>query len=585
MTVATQGTEKTPVLIVGGGPTGLLASLLLSRLQVDHILVERRQAPQPAPAAHVVNTRTMEILRAVGLNTGEFYALDRHRDARFISWVSSPRDKAMGQLSLQGDTESADDLRRLSERAAASPEHITNISQNLFEEALLSHAVNMDHQDIRLGHSWQGFVNGDTHRVQVTDPDGTPYEVTADYVLAADGASSGIARALGVDKSGPTSLATFLNLSCEVDLTQIVAEQQSLLYWCLSPETPGILIVHDPKSLTVYMRPVFEPYETAEDYSDERCETLIKEIFGSDVPVRITYKGVWNMSAQVAERFAVDNVFLVGDAAHRFPPTGGLGLNSGAGDIHNLVWKLAAVLKHNAPSYLLSSYEAERKPVAERNCATSVNNFLKMKEVTDTLGLDADKAHLPAMLRASPFARWLPSSLIDWLLKLLSRPALRKLQTAMSNTSDGEMQRQRLQKSIDNQAEHFDMLGAELGYIYSEGCAVDPSSSATPTSTTRDYTPTSGAGARLPHISLEENGTIKSSLDLVSYDGFRLFTNGTASNPPNTSWTQGLPCQTVNLEDFNNHTTAAAAFDLEPGSWVLVRPDGHVATRSSPTLT
>jgi 2,4-dichlorophenol 6-monooxygenase len=585
VTVATQGTEKTPVLIVGGGPTGLLASLLLSQLQVDHILIEQRQAPQPAPAAHVINTRTMEILRAAGINTEEFYALDRHSDARFISWVSSPRDKAMGKFSLQGDLENAEDLRRLSERAAASPEHITNISQNLFEEALLSHAVSMDHQDIRLGHSWQGFVNGDTHRVQVMDPDGTPYEVTADYVLAADGASSGIARTLGVAKSGPTSLATFLNLSCEVDLTQIVAEQQSLLYWCLSPETPGILIVHDPKSLTVYMRPVFEPYETAEDYSDERCETLIKEIFGSDVPVRITYKGVWNMSAQVADRFAVDNVFLVGDAAHRFPPTGGLGLNSGAGDIHNLAWKLAAVLKHNAPSYLLSSYEAERKPVAERNCATSVNNFLKMKEVTDTLGLDADKAHLPAMLRASPFVRWLPFAIADRLLKLLSRPALRRLQTAMSNSTDGETLRKRLQKAIDNQAEHFDMLGAELGYTYAQGCAVDESASATPQSTTRDYTPTSGVGARLPHIFLEDESTTRSSLDVLSYDSFSLFTNGPADSPPNPSWTFGLPCQAVNLEDFTNHTTAAAAFDLEPGGWVLVRPDGHVATRSSPSIT
>ncbi len=585
MTTAPRSTEKTPILIVGGGPTGLLASILLSRLQIDHILLEQRQTPQPAPAAHVINTRTMEILRAAGLNTEAFYSLNRHSDANFVSWVGTPRDPAIGKFSLFGNPDSVDDQRRLAARMAASPEHITNISQNQFEEALLKQATMFEHQSIRFGHSWQEFIDGDTHRARVTAQNGTVYEITADFVLAADGASSTIARALGISKSGPASLATFLNLSCEVDLTQIASEKQSLLYWCLNPDTPGVLIVHDPKSLTVYMRPVHEPYETAEDYTDERCETLAKEIFGHEIPVRITYKGVWNMSAQVADKFSLDNVFLVGDAAHRFPPTGGLGLNSGAGDIHNLVWKLAAVLKRQAPPDLLASYEAERQPVAERNCATSVNNFQKMGEVVEAMGLDMTKAHIPAMLKSSALLNWLPVSATNRILKAVTTPARRAIAAAMAPTANGKMRRQKVQTAIDNQAEHFDMLGAELGYIYSEGCAVDQSSNATPTSTARDYTPTSGAGARLPHISLEEDGTIRSSLDLVSYEGFRLISNGTASNPPNTSWTQGLPCQTVNLEDFNNHATAAAAFGLEPGAWILVRPDGHVATRSTPTLT
>ncbi len=580
MTGAARLTEKTPVLIVGGGPAGLLASLFLSRLEVDHILIEKRNTPQPAPAAHVVNTRTMEILRAAGLNTQEFYSLDRHPDAQFVSWVSSPRDRAIGKFSLQGDLECAEDQRRLAARTAASPEHITNISQTLFEEALLDKAARPNHQDIRFGHSWQGFIDGDTHRVHVTDPNGDSYEVIADYVLAADGASSGIAKALGIAKSGPASLATFLNLSCEVDVTQLVAEKQSLLFWCLNPATPGTLIVHDPKALSVYMRPIYEPYETTKDYTDERCTNLAHEIFGEDTPLRITYKGVWNMSAQVADRFSRDNVFLIGDSAHRFPPTGGLGLNSGAGDVHNLVWKLAAVLNNTAPAGLLSSYEAERKPVAERNCSTSVNNFQKMRQVTDALGLDIDKAHLPAQFQSSPFLRWLPSGVVKHLMKLLRRPALQTLNAAMSNSPDGAERREKIQAAIDDQAEHFDMLGAELGYIYSEGCAVDENAGETPESTTRDYVPTSGAGARLPHIALEAEDTTRSSLDLVSYERFSLFTNGTANSPPCSSWTFGLPCQTIDLQTFKNRDAAASAFALQPGDWILVRPDGHVATRS-----
>lgn len=320
--------QHTPVLTVGAGPAGLFASILLSRLDIDHIIVERRTGPQPAPAAHVINTRTMEILRCAGFNTADFYALNKHADAEFVSWVTGPRDKAIGKFSF------VEDEKRQAKRFAASPEHVTNISQNLFERALSDLIAD---QVIRYDHSWQEFVEGDTHRVRVLDEKGTAYEVTADFVLAADGAASGIARSLGITKIGPESLATFLNISCEVDLTELAAQQRSLLYWCLSPHTPGILIVHDPKRLTVYMRPVFEPFESIADYDDARCEALLKELFRPDVAVKVSFKGIWQMTAQVAERFSSDKVFLIGDSAHRFPPTGGLGLNSGAGDVHNLV--------------------------------------------------------------------------------------------------------------------------------------------------------------------------------------------------------------------------------------------------------
>ena len=73
----------------------------------------------------------------------------------------------------------------------------------------------------------------------------------------------------------------------------------------------------------------------------------------------------------------------------------------------------------------------------------------------------------------------------------------------------------------------------------------------------------------------------RSSLDIVTYDQFTLFTNGAAVNPPNASWMFGLPSQTINLESYDNRGAISEAFDLGPGGWVLVRPDGHVATRSS----
>jgi len=563
-------TQHTSVLVIGGGPAGLLASILLARFDIDHIVIERRTGPQPAPAAHVINTRTMEILRAAGINTADFYDLNKHADAEFVSWVPGPRDKAIGKFSFMGDED------RLAKRFAASPEHVTNISQNLFERALRDLTAD---SVVRYGHSWQEFVEGDTHQARVLDDKGNAYEITADFVLAADGAGSAIARALKIAKLGPESLATFLNISCEVDLTALAAEQHSLLYWCLSPHTPGILIVHDPKRLTVYMRPIFEPFESIDDYDDARCEALLKELFGPDVPVKVSFKGIWQMTAQVAERFSSDNVFLIGDSAHRFPPTGGLGLNSGAGDVHNLVWKIAACLKHQAPTELLASYEAERKPVAQFYCDTSARNFQKMTEVTDVLGLDASQAHIPARLRSSLLLRLLPKSFVDRLLRLLTRPVVRKVQAAYADTSAGAALRSRVQSAIDNQAEHFDMLGAELGYVYRQGCAVDEQAQNTPENTVRDYTPVAAAGARLPHLEIDHEGRRLSTLDLVTYDGYTLFVNGPTDFVPSPAATFGLPCTTFDIQDSGSADALAAAFKLQPGNWILVRPDAHVASR------
>ncbi|CAA0082195.1 2,4-dichlorophenol 6-monooxygenase [Halioglobus japonicus] len=562
--------QHTSVLIVGGGPAGLLTSILLSRLEIDHTLIERRSGPQPAPAAHVINTRTMEILRCAGINTADFYALNKHDEAEFVSWVTGPRNKAIGKFPFMGDEE------RQTKRFAASPEHITNISQNLFERALGERTAD---QVVRYGHSWQEFIEGDTHRARVLDEKGDAYEITADFILAADGAASGIARSLGITKIRQEALATFLNISCEVDLSALAAQQHSLLYWCLSPNTPGILIVHDPKRLTVYMRPVFEPFESIDDYDDERCEAILRELFGPDVPVKVAFKGTWQMTAQVAERFSSDNVFLIGDSAHRFPPTGGLGLNSGAGDVHNLIWKIAAHLQHGAPAELLASYEAERKPVAQHYCDTSTQNFQKMTEVTDVLGLDAGKAHIPARLRSSLLFRFLPKPLVDAVLQRLTRPVVRKVQAAYADTPAGDALRRRVQSAIDNQAEHFDMLGAELGYVYRQGCAVDEQARSTPENTVRDYTPTAAAGARLPHVEIAQQGKTLSTLDLVTYGAYTLFVNGPTDFAPTSTMTFGLPCTTFDIQDTDSTAALAAAFNLQPGGWILVRPDAHVANR------
>jgi 2-polyprenyl-6-methoxyphenol hydroxylase-like FAD-dependent oxidoreductase len=523
---------EVPVLIVGGGPVGTTASILLAQQGVASLVVERRESVQPAPAAHAVNARTFEILRAAGVDMQAIAAECKNpSDAGRVRWVMTLPGEELGSLPYE---------RQDDDVLAVTPTPLRNLSQHRLEPILVEHLRKQPHASLRFAHEWESAeqdANGVTSRVRDVASNRV-LEVRSRWLLAADGAGSRVRKALGIEPIGPPRLASFVMIHFEANLRALVADRPAVLYFTNDPAARGTFIAHDIDSTWVFMHQWDPDRESADDYTAERCAAIVRRAMGtSTVDFAIRTLSTWNMSVQVAERYREGRAFLIGDAAHRFPPTGGLGLNTGVQDAHNLAWKLAAVEAGWAPAALLDSYEIERRPVAQENADVSARNAAKLLQVVQALGPD----------------------------------------------SDGD--RGAVRAAIANQAEHFDMLGLQLGFHYESGALV-PDGSARPAvaNPVREFVPCGRPGARAPHAWTLRDGERVSTLDLLRPDCFTLIAGRAGA-----AWieataaitTPRLHCLAIGRDVPDADGAWATLLGIENDGALLVRPDQHVGWRSA----
>jgi 2-polyprenyl-6-methoxyphenol hydroxylase-like FAD-dependent oxidoreductase len=371
---------RTPVLVIGAGPVGLLTSLLLSERGISHLVVERREAAQRAPAAHVIRRRPMEIFDEVGVGDAIRGAVPG-LPLDFITWCTTLGGPEVGRL----------DLRPLDpETGERSPEPWTNCPQNLLEPILMRAAEERAQATlVRGAECCEITQTADTAVARIRTNGETVQRVEADWVIAADGAGSPTRRKLDIPMEGPGPLARFAMVHLEADLTPWIRERSGPIFWILNPESPGALIVHDPQRSHVFMTPLPE----AED-ERERIPERLAAALAVPVAPKILSIDDWSPHVQVAERYREGRVLLVGDAAHRFPPSGGLGLNTGIQEAHALVALLAPVVAGNDPAERLDGYEASCRPAARANADESFGNLVRLGEITRVIGSCPDLASL-----------------------------------------------------------------------------------------------------------------------------------------------------------------------------------------------
>lgn len=522
---ATTASTSVDVVIVGAGPTGLTAAHLCHRLGLSAVVLEQRDGPQRSPAAHAVNARTFEIWRQAGVEMDRVLAAALSSDeAGLVHWVTKFGGEVVGTLPYE---------RQGDEMLAVTPTPLRNLSQHRLEPLLLSPEL-----DVRYAHRWlDATERADRVEVRANGPDGL-VDVTAKYLLGADGAASAVRRSLGIELIGPRSLQSFVTVHMAADFRPLIGAEPGVLYFVLDPASGGTFISHGCEREWVYMHPWDPDTQPVETLTTDHGAALVRAAMTDpDVAFEILTIGTWHMSAQIAERYRSGRTFLVGDAAHRFPPTGGLGLNTGVADVHNLIWKLAAVEDGRLRSSVLDTYESERKPVAQFNCDQSMHNAFKLIEIPMALGATDDVEESIAAMHAT-----------------LSNPAGRAA----------------VQAAIANQAIHFDLLGLQLGHSYSGPLVLDDGTAAsTLDEPARDYVPSTRPGGRLPHAWLPDG---RSTLDLVDIAlPTLLVRDGSPSRAFGGSWVV-VSCPAGVWDD---------TFGLADDQCLIVRPDQHVAFRGA----
>ena len=514
--------KEVPVLIVGGGAVGLAASIFLSRLGVRSLLAERHPGTAIHPKSRGINARTMEIFRQCGVESAIRRAgLDPERTG-LIVWT---RTLAGEEIERRVPTRSS------VASAGLSPARNCVCAQDDLEPVLRTYAEAQNVGEVHFNVEVSDFDQDETG-VSATLIDrrvGTETRVRARYMIAADGAQSQIRRRLGVKMIGRENVYESVNIHFNADLRPWTEHRPAALYYIENPKIRGTFLTINGIDRWGFLVNNLSAYGyRAEEFTRERSAELIRLAAGvPELDVKVLGISPWTASAHVAAGYRRGCIFLAGDAAHEMPPTGGFGLNTGVQDVHNLAWKLAAVLAGAASDQLLDTYHDERQPVGRLVTEQSLANTLSMGRVGGPT---------PGPVTARP--------------------------------------------------EFLNEQGLIFGASYASRAVVPDGTEPLPTADpVTQYVPSARPGERAPHVWLERDGQRQSTIDLLV--GFVLMTgaDGQAWEEAarNLASRVSLPLQTYiiggsGVADPEGRWREAYGVD-ETGA-VLVRPDGIVGWRS-----
>ncbi len=462
------------VLIAGGGPCGLMLANELGRRGIRCIVVDQKPGSAFNPQANATQARTMEHFRRLGF-AQEIRALGLPADhPTDIVYMTRYAGYELARISLPTAAQAVAKVKAMggSWSAAELPHRV---SQKFVEAVLRRHAQSWESADVRYGWRLESFEDiGDAVHATIRPVDSQEaIEVRAAFLVGADGARSLVRRELGIEWEGETGtardfmggkmFAMYLRAPAFLSVLQC---PKAWMYVAVNHERRAFMASVDGVS-EFACHAALRPDEDSQAWGDADARRIFAEVVGAEVPVEVLSTGTWMAGhSLVANRLQRGRVFIGGDAAHLFTPTGGLGYNTAVEDAVNLGWKLAAVVKGQAPLALLQTYEAERKPLAQRNTAYA-------RRFADSVGL------------------------------FRAKPELEQI------SAQGEVERQQASDYLNQHAKlEFNIPGVTFGGRYDASPIIVKDGTKPPPDEPNYYVHTASPGGRPPHAWLDDGRSL-----------------------------------------------------------------------------
>lgn len=558
----------TDVMIIGTGPSGSAMAALLSSYGVENFIINRYRWLANTPRAHITNQRCMEVLRDLG------------RDVEEEAYMQATEQDLMGEnvfcVSLAGE-----ELGRMkswgkhplsrAEHQLASPCHMNDLPQTFMEPLLFKTACSRGTQ-ARMSCEYVSHVQ-DKEGVTVTCNDrltGKPFTVRARYLIGADGGNSLVAEHAGLPFEGKMGVGGSMNILFRADLSRYVAHRPSVLYWVMQPGADvggigmGLVRMVRPWNewLIVWGYDINQPPPVVDK---AMATNVARQLVGDPkLEIDLISANTWTVNNMFATHMQKDRVFIMGDAAHRHPPSNGLGSNTSIQDAFNLAWKVAAVLKGEAAPSLLESYSEERAPVARQIVTRANKSIAEFGPIFEALGMDGGVDHDKIQ---------------------------RNMDARCGTGEKAERQREALRQAIAFKKYEFDCHGVEMNQRYQSRAVIGDGTQAPGKDVDMElhYVPTTHPGARLPHAWVfDTQGREHSTLDITGHGTFTLITGiggeAWAEAAKAEAAKRGMAIATRVIgprRDFEDHTGDwARAREITDSGCLLVRPDHHVAWRA-----
>jgi 2,4-dichlorophenol 6-monooxygenase len=558
----------TDVLIVGTGPAGSASAALLSTYGINNMVINTYRWLANTPRAHITNLRTMEVLRDLGqvveqeaylhatdqdLMGGTVFceSLTGEEIGRVPSWGLHPRSRA--------------------ERQLASPTKMNDLPQTFMEPLLFKTACSRG-TEARMSTEYVSHTQTEDGVVTICRDrlSGEEFTVKSKYLIGADGGNSKVAKNAGLPYEGQMGVRGSMNIWFRADLSEFVAHRPAVLYPIMQPGAEvggigmGLIRMVRPWNewLIVWGYDINEP---APVIDQEKATTIARQLVGKpDLEIELLGANTWTVNNMYATTMHDRRVFCMGDAAHRHPPSGGLGSNTSIQDAFNLSWKLAAVLKGQAGAALLDTYTDERAPIAKQIVTRANQSIAEFAPLYSALGID--KTTDGAVMQANMHAR-------------------------SQSTEAAEHQRAAIREALAFKRYELDAQGVEMNQRYRSSAAVTDGQEEPAFERDSEifYAATTWPGARLPHAWVfDARGRQHSTLDLAGHGRFSLFT-GLGGEKWAEAFTQvaeefGLKVDAHVIgprQNYADHTGDWARIrEIGDTGCILVRPDHHIAWRS-----